>query len=375
VIEPSGPESPPKARAARSRTFTPGALVASVLVAALVGGAVAAGVTLAVIRAQSRTNPQDVSLGSNVTINESDATMDVVRNAQPAVVSIVTDATDLSHGSGFLVTSDGYIVTNVGVVANAQMLAVLLGTDPRRHDARLVDYDCTTGVAVLKVDQVSNLPTLAFDTSGGLRPGQPVIVVPGPLGDREGVTRGVISAVHAMVPITVGWGPRDAQMSDVIQTDAQIDPGASGAPLLNVGGQVVGVTMQATSQGQPAGFGLPVTDLQPEIEQIVQGGALVVPSLGARTLDVSAAAAAIRGGPAGARIEAVDAGGPADRAGLRAGDVITQVDDQRLDDAHPLAQVLRVRFTPDQHVTVTYTRAGSSAQVPLTLLGEHPACR
>jgi putative serine protease PepD len=375
VIEPTGPESPPKTTAARSRTVTPGALLASVLVAALAGGAVAAGVTLGIMRAQSRTNPQNVSLGSNVTINESDVTIEVARKAQPAAVSIVTDATSLTHGSGFLVTSDGYIVTNVGVVANAQTLAVLLGTDGKRHDARLVDYDCTTGVAVLKVDQVSNLPTLAFDASVGLRPGQTVIVVPGSLGGRQGVTRGVISAVHGMVPITVSWSPGQAQMSDVIETDVQIEPDASGSPLLNVGGQVIGVTMAATSQGQPTGFALPATDLQPEVEQIVTGGALVVPSLGAQTTEVSSAAAAIRGGAAGGSVTAVEAGGPADRAGLKVGDVITQLDDQRLDDAHPLAQVLRTRFKPDQHVTVTYSRGASSGQVQLTLLGDHPACR
>lgn len=376
MIEPTGPESPPTARAARGRTITPSALVASVLVAAVVGGAVAAGVTLAVMRLQSRTNPQNVSLGSNVTIREEDATTQVARNAQPAVVSVVTDPASLSHGSGFVVTTDGYIVTNVGVVANAQTLAVVLSSDSRRRDARLVDYDCTTGVAVLKVDQVSNLPTLSLDTSGSLSTGQTVIVVPGSLSDRQGVTRGVIGAVHAMVPITVGWGPGDTQMSNVIQTDARIDAGASGAPLLNVGGQVIGVTMAAATQGQPASFALPASDLQPEIEQIVQGGALLVPSLGARTTDVSAAAAVVRGGSPGARIDAVDAGGPADRAGLRSGDVITQVDDQRLDDAHPLAQVLRTRFKPDQRVTVTYARGASGGgQVQLTLLGDHPTCR
>jgi S1-C subfamily serine protease len=161
----------------------------------------------------------------------------------------------------------------------------------------------------------------------------------------------------------------------VIQTDAQVDAGASGAPLLNVGGQVIGITMAAANQGQPVSFALPASDLQPEIEQIVQSGALVVPSLGARTVDVSQSAAVVRGGSAGARVDAVDAGGPADRAGLKAGDVITQLDDQRLDDAHPLAQVLRTRFRPDQRVTVTYTRGGSSGQVQLALLGDHPACR
>jgi putative serine protease PepD len=349
-------------------------LVVSVLVAALVGGVVAAGVTVFVTRQQARTNPQQVSLGSSVTIKEDDATTAVARSAQPAVVSIVTDAASLAHGSGFLVTTDGYIVTNVGVVANAQTLAVLLSTDNKRHDARLVDYDCTTGVAVLKVDQVANLPTLSLDTSEDLATGQTVVVVPGAMAGGMGVSRGVIGNLHDIVPVTVSWGPGQAQMSNVIRTDAQVGTSSSGAPVLNVGGQVIGITMTATSNGQPTHFALTASALQPEIEQIVQGGGLVVPSVGAQTMDVSTDAAAVAGGPAGARIVSTDTGGPAATAGLTGGDVITQVDDQRLDDAHPLAQVLRTGFKADQRVTVTYARGTSTAQVQLTLEGVHPAC-
>jgi putative serine protease PepD len=349
--------------------------VASVLVAAVVAGAVAAGVTLGILRLQSRTNPQRVDLSSGVTIKEEQATMDVAQKTAPAVVSIVTDESSLSHGSGFLVTSDGYIVTNVGVVANAQTLTVLLGSDGKRHDARLVDYDCTTGLAVLKVDGVAGLPTLVFGSTSGLRLGETVIVVGGSLSDRHGVSRGVVSALHSMVTITPTYGGTgQAELANVIQTDAPIDPAVSGAPLLNVGGHVVGVTMAATSGGQPAGFALPADDLQPEVEQIIQAGGLVVPSLGAQTTDVGVQTATIRGGAAGARITAVTAGSPAERAGLKVGDVITQLDDQRLDDAHPLAQVLRDRFKPDQRVTVSYVRASSAGQVQLTLLGAHPAC-
>lgn len=350
--------------------------MASVLVAAIVGGAVAAGVTLGIMRLQARTNPQEVGLTSGVTIKEEDATKDVAQKAAPAVVSIVTQESNLSHGSGFLVTSDGYIVTNVGVVANAKTLAVLLSSDNKRHDARLVDYDCTTGVAVLKMDRVSNLPTLVFDSAASLQPGQSVIVRGGTLNDGHVVTRGVVSALHGMVMITAPYGSvPERQLTNVIQTDAQIDPGMSGAPLLNVGGHVVGVTMAAVSQGQKTGFALPASDLEPEVEQVIQVGSLVVPSLGAQTLDISVDTASIRGGASGAQIVSVDPGSPAEKAGLKAGDVVTQLDDQRLDDAHPLAQVLRARFKPDQRVTVSYSRSGSAAQVQLTLLGDHPACR
>jgi len=375
VIEPGGPESLPTAPAAARRAITPGVLIASVLAAAIAGGVVAAGVTLAILHQQSRTNPQRVDLSSGVTIREEDATMQVAQKAAPAVVSIVTHPATMSHGAGFLVTSDGYVVTNIGVVANAQTLAVLISGDSRAHDARLVDYDCGTGLAVLKVDGVSNLPTLTFDSASTLAPGQIVVLVGGPIADPEATTRGVISALHAMVTVDAATGGAATQMSDLIRTDAGIDPGVSGGPLLNVGGHVVGVAMAATSQGRATGLAIPAGDVQPEVEEIVQGSGLVVPSLGAQTLEVSVGTAAIQNSVAGAQITAVDPGGPASLAGLRPGDVITQLDDQRLDDAHPLGQVLRTRFRPEQRVTVSYARAGSSGQVQLTLLGAHPACR
>lgn len=376
MIVPTGPESTRKAQEARGRVTTPRALIASVLVAAIVGGAVAAGVTLGAMRLQSRTNPQEVGLTTGVTIKEEDATNTVAQKAAPAVVSIVSQESSLSHGSGFLVTSDGYIVTNLAVIANAKNLAVLLSGDAKRRDIRPVDYDCATGVAVLKMDQVSNLPTLAFDSAASLQLGQFVIVRGGTWNDPHVVTRGVISGLHSMVTITAPYGGTpERQLSNVIQTDAQIDPGVSGAPLLNVGGHVIGVTMAASSRGQPIGFALPSSDLEQEVEQIIQAGSLVVASLGAQTLDVSADTAAVRGGVPGAQIMSVDSGGPAERAGLKAGDVITQLDDQKLDDAHPLAPVLRTRFKPDQRVTVSYARTGSTGQVQLTLLGEHPSCR
>jgi putative serine protease PepD len=110
------------------------------------------------------------------------------------------------------------------------------------------------------------------------------------------------------------------------------------------------------------------------VEQIIQSGQLVVGSLGAQTVTVGADEATVRGTAAGARVTSVTPGGPAEKAALRPGDVIVQLDDQRLDDAHPLPQVLRSRFKPNQKVTVTYARAGSTSQVQLTLRGEHPSC-
>ncbi|MBJ7597354.1 MAG: hypothetical protein DLM67_20880 [Candidatus Nephthysia bennettiae] len=372
MIEPTGPESPHQA--APRRRAAPPVLVAWLLVAAILGGAVGAGVTLGVLRFQGRTSQPSVDLGGALGSSEDSTAAAVAQRSLPSVVSIVTRESGAAQGSGFLISGDGFIVTNVGVVANAQAVSVLISGDGHRHDARIVDFDCQTAVAVLKVDQVANLPAIAFGDSTGLRLGQNVVGLGGSTADHRSVAKGVVSALHGTVSLSEPPATGPSQLSNVIQTDAVIDPSMSGGPLMNTGAQVIGVTMSGVSQSQPVAFALPSSDIQAEVEQIQQTGQLVVASLGAQVVDVSAADATLHGGSAGARITEVAAGGPADRAGLRPGDLVVQLDDQRLDDAHPLAQVLRSRFKPDQKATVTYVRAGSTSQLQMTLRGEHPPC-
>jgi putative serine protease PepD len=369
VIQPRGEPRPDDPQAPQRNLWRPFlVVVASVLVTALV----AAGVTLGILRLQSRTNPQQVNLRSGVTISEESAITQVAAKAKPAVVSVVTQSQPrISRGSGYLVTSDGYIVTAVSVLAGASTMTVLLNRDATLHDARLVDYDCETGVAVLKIDQVSGLPTLAFADPTALVEGQVVVAVGGPL-DGGAVSPGYVSTLHRSVTVTDPVALRSVEISDTIQTNAVIGSSTAGGPLLNVGGQVVAVAMQ--SQESTGGFGLNVADIQDDVQQILASGQVVVASLGATGTDLSQQAAALAGLPEGSQLVAVDKGGPAAAAGLRAGDVITQLDDVKLDAAHPLRLLMRSRFHPSQRVAVTYFRAGVSTQVQLTLAGQHPSC-
>ena len=162
------------------------------------------------------------------------------------------------------------------------------------------------------------------------------------------------------------------EISDTIQTDVIIDPGTAGGPLLNVGGQVVGVSMAAQASSQ--GFGLNTADIQDDVQQILTSGQLVVASLGATSTVLSLQAALLVGSPEGGRLAVVDKTGPAATAGLQPGDVVTQLDDVAVDAAHPLPMLLRSRFHPNQRVNVTYTRGTASTQVQLTLVGAHPTC-
>ena len=345
------------------------AVTAGLLVTALV----AAGVTLAILRVESRTNTQQVNLRNGVTLTEDSAIIAAATKARPAVVSIVTQhLPNLVRGSGYLATSDGFIVTNINVIAGASGMTVLIPGDSKSHDARLVDYDCQTGVAVIKIDKVSGLPTLGFADPNALVQGQRIVAVGGPV-EGGAVTPGYVSAMHRVSsvhdPVNLG---RTMQLSDTIQTNTVIDGGSSGGPMVNVGSQVVGVSMESTSA--ISGVGLNVADILDDVNQIIQTGQVVVSSLGATTTDVTSDGAALSGLPEGSRLAVLENGGAAATAGLKVGDVITQVDDVKLDAAHPLSLLLRSRFHANQRITVTYSRDGVSTQAELTLAGRHPTC-
>jgi len=202
--------------------------------------------------------------------------------------------------------------------------------------------------------------------------GQVLVAVAGPLAGSS-VARGIISALHRPVKVTDPVASdQSVEISDTIQTDAVIDPSTAGGPLLNVGGQVIGVSMAA--QASSGGFGLNTADIQDDVQQILSSGQLVVASLGATSTVLTQQSAALIGSPEGSRVAAVDRIGPAAVAGLKPDDVITQLDDVTVDAAHPLPLLLRSRFHPNQRVTVTYTRGNTSTQVQLTLAGVHPTC-
>lgn len=367
--------SDPRPPGGGSRSAIPAVLAAAVLIAALAGGAGGAALTLALTRGSSRTNPQSVDLRNNVTISATDAVTNVAGKALPAVVEVVTGtAADggPAGGSGFLVTSDGFVVTSVPVVAGSTRLQVLMAGDSKPHAAHLIDYDCPAGYAVLKADGISGAPTLTLGDSGALKPGETLVALGrGPAGPEVAST--IVSALALDAYFADPADPnRQVGVADSLLAGGRVLQGAGGAPLLNVGGQVVGVTLPAAA-GTPTAATASAM-VQAGVQQVVAGSPLAVGGLGAAWLDVGAEQAALSGGVVGAQLSTVDAGGPAATAGLQTGDVITQVDAVTVDAAHPLSLDLRSRFQPGQRVTVTYVRAGHQAQAILTLASQHPSC-
>ena len=341
----------------------------------ILSGAVAAGVTIGLLR-QSRSSSQDLNLGGIVPFSDESTIISVTQRSLPAMASVLTESGGeaTAMGSAFAVRGDGYLVTTTRVLANAGGLSVILGRDGKRHDARVVGFDCGSGVAVLKVDQVSGLPALSWADSGSLKAGQTVLAMGGPLQPANSVSRGVISGLHRTVLAVDTINPaRNDEFDDAILTDAPVDPAGAGGPLLNTSGQVVGILMGSRSADASA-YGLAANSVQAVVDQVISTGQLVIASIGSGGSELAAEEAAARGLVPGQVLRDVEPGGPAAAAGLKAGDVITQIDDAKVDAAHPLSQLLRTRFKPNQRVAVTFSRGSSSSQVQLTLRGEHPSC-
>ena len=223
-------------------------------------------------------------------------------------------------GSGFVVSSDGYILTNTHVVANADEVTVRL-TDRREYPAKVIGADERTDVAVIKIDAVS-LPVVKIGDPRLLKPGQWVVAIGSPFGFENTVTSGIISATSRTVP--------GENYVPFIQTDVAVNPGNSGGPLFNMAGEVIGINSQIFSRTggfMGVSFAIPIDVARNVEEQLVKTGHVVRGRIGVTIQDVNAQLAESFGldRPHGALVSSVDKDGPAAHAGVMAGDVILSV--------------------------------------------------
>ena len=224
------------------------------------------------------------------------------------------------EGSGFIVSPDGYILTNAHVVKGADEVTVKM-TDRREYSAKIVGQDERTDVAVLKIE-ARNLPTVKLGDPARLRAGQWVVAIGSPFGFENTVTAGIVSAVARTLP--------DDRYVPFIQTDAAVNPGNSGGPLFNLEGEVVGINSQIYSgSGGYMGlsFAIPIDVAENVRDQIVKTGKVSRGRIGVSIQDVSSQLADSFGldRPRGALVGSVESGGPADQAGIKAGDIIVRV--------------------------------------------------
>lgn len=361
ILPPPAPPAPPAPRKGRGV-----ALIAGAGVVALLGGAVGGAVgyqwaadntTTAVVAAGSAAgSPAQPASGSIA---------DVAAAVQPAVVQLnVSGAEGEGTGSGFLISEDGYLVTNhhvAGMAGDGGRIEVSF-SDGSTATGKFIGSNPGYDLAVVKVDR-DNLTTLALGSSADVRVGDSVIALGSPLGLQGTVTTGIVSALGR--PVTAGDTSSTAFIN-AIQTDAAINPGNSGGPLVNDRGEVIGVNTAIASMSQGGeqagsiglGFAIPIDTAKRIANEIIQTGSSRTPIIGVQ-LDMQFE------GPGGKVIDITE-GTPAADAGLRLDDVITKVNDTVISD--PTQLIVTVRsYAPGDTINLTVVRGDQTLTVPLTL--------
>ena len=369
----------------------------SVLSAALLAAVLASGGTVLALNATGALErpvattavATGTTVGANnqpVTIDESSATIDVAAAVSPAVVRITTNGSvdtstgiipETGVGSGVIYDTHGWILTNRHVVEGSDTLSVELN-DGRVFSGTVYGIDTLTDLAIVKID-ASGLTAAKIGESNALKVGQLVVAIGSPLGTySNSVTSGIVSAKGRSIT-TDG----NQNLNNLIQTDAAINPGNSGGPLLDAGGNVVGINTAIAADSNGIGFAIPIDIARPIMEQAVAGKKLERPYMGVvyRTIDrqvataeklpVNDGALVVPGSSGNSTSPAVVPGGPADKAGIKVGDIIEKVNGQAIDGTHPLDATLS-EYSPGDTISVDLLRNGQTVTVQLTL-GTRPA--
>ncbi|TNC23688.1 S1C family serine protease [Amycolatopsis alkalitolerans] len=300
----------------------------------------------------------------------------VAQRVSPSVVElVVAGQQEQGEGSGFVLSTDGYILTNnhvVQVAANGGSIQAVFA-DGTKADASIVGRDPTTDIAVVKVNGVKNLSPVTLGNSDATKVGESVVAFGSPFELTGTVTSGIVSALHRPVRAGGSSGDQTTVMS-AIQTDAAINPGNSGGPLVNLSGQVIGIDSAIYSPQSSGGFGgqseatnagigfaIPINQARRTAQEIISTGKATQTYIGATVSDA-------RSG--GAQIVQVQQGSPADKAGLKAGDVVTKIDNLVINDADGLIAAVRTRapndkvtFTLSDNRTLQVTLGGQPVQV------------
>jgi S1-C subfamily serine protease len=337
------------------------------LVVATVAGCTSGGSTAPPAATTSAAATITVAPGGGVPLQQD--YVSAIRRVLPSVVEIKTAS---GLGSGVVYDTAGHIVTNAHVVGTATSFQVFLAGSAKPLPARLTGSYPPDDLAVIQVSGAKQLVPARFADSSKLQVGDIVLAMGNPLGLASSVTDGIISATGRTVSEPAQGGTQGATLPDVIQTSAAINPGNSGGALVNLADQVVGIpTLAATDQqlGGAApgiGFAIPSSIVTDIAAQIIKSGRVTNSHRAALGVEVQTVTGP-DGQPVGVAIAAVTPGGPAAKAGLQAGDVITKVNGTATPDTATLAAVL-AGLRPGQQVPVTITKAnGSTATIHVTL--------
>ncbi|TFD29044.1 S1C family serine protease [Cryobacterium cryoconiti] len=386
------------------------ALIAALAIGALVGGASGAGVTAFMLTSQSSGIPVSEASGpSSVVVNNTDSVNQITAVAAKATPSVVTISASSDGsggtGSGVILSEDGYILTNTHVVtldgAASDAALQVTGSDGKLYTATLVGTDPISDLAVIKLDDVSGLTPIKWADSSKLNVGDTAIAIGAPLGLSGSVTDGIVSALNRSISIASSAAPSTPDRTEpddqspfffdlpdqnggqaqapstgsislsVIQTDAAINPGNSGGALLNSKGELIGINVAIASAGGDSaaagsigvGFSIPSNLAKRISDELIATGSASHGLLGA---SVTSAAGSEGSTTVGALISEVSQGGAADKGGLKAGDIVTNLNDVPITDANDLTAQVRA-LAAGEKADVTYVRDGKSVTVSVTL--------
>jgi putative serine protease PepD len=371
--QPPPPPKPPRQGISVGRKAIAGLALAAMAVGGGAVGAVAA-TSFQDTRVVSAPSPVFKQASNQLTVAE------VARKVQPSVVMIQGQT---GEGSGVVLSDDGLILTNNHVVVGAgqggQMTVKF--NDGKTAKATVVGTDPSTDLAVIRADGVSGLTKASLGDSDQIQVGDSVLAIGSPLGLDGSVTAGIVSALNRTVTVggeqeqqqmPPGWGQQQQQsqesetttLGDAIQTDAAINPGNSGGALVNAAGQVIGINSAIATNGGSSGnigvgFAIPVNTAKQVSDQLISGGKVTHAFLGVSVTDAT-------GDVPGALIRQVTSGSPADKAGLKQGDLITKIGNTPVEGGDTVVGQVR-GFKVGQQVQITYMRDGKSSNVTVTL--------
>ena len=390
------PVEPVRPAPAPGVTRSSGGGARTIVTAAVLSAILASGATVGVLDVTGALNRPAGNGGAGsptgthqaVTIDESSAVIDVAAKAGPAVVQITASGTSTDQlggtipesgvGSGIIFDAGGWILTNRHVVQTssgktASQLSVQL-KDGRTFTGTVYGIDTLTDLAIVRIE-AQNLPAATLGSSSDLKVGELAVAIGSPLGTyTNSVTSGIVSATGRTVVVSTG-----TSLHDLIQTDAAINPGNSGGPLLDAAGNVIGINTAVAEGSNGIGFAIPIDIAKPIMSQALAGQQLARPYIGIRYQEIDVQVETEKHltvdhgaliGPgtdsSGAATPAVEPGSPADKAGLKDGDVITAIEDQEIDQQHPLDATL-AEYAPGQTIHVHILRGGQQLTIAVTL--------